>query len=189
MKTWIISDTHFGHQNMISYCGRPANFDEIIIKNLKEKIPWQTDDVLIHLGDFCIGKDEKWHKEFFDSIPKSVKKVLVLGNHDKKSKTWYLRNGWDFVCDSFSTHHEGKYITFSHIPIVGIQNINVHGHFHNNLPRLLQRKFISEIEEKRNEQGFGLKNYNPKLHKLFALEDRKYRPILLEDLLTYLEKK
>lgn len=174
-RTWIITDTHFGHDKMVEYCGRPKNHSDLILKNLAMI---QTGDILIHLGDFCIGNDELWHKLFFEELS-GVRKILVKGNHDRKSNNWYLTHGWDFVCDKFSDHFFGNYITFSHIPINGIQNINIHGHFHNTLHRLLDKKFYPG-EEERNKEDFPLENYNPKLHRLITIENTNYKPILLE---------
>lgn len=181
-KIWIITDTHLGHDNIVKYCNRPENHSELILEGLS-KI--KEGDTIIHLGDFCIGKDAYWHKEFFDRIP-NTKRILILGNHDKKHKNWYLRNGWDFVCEQFSNNYFGKYITFSHIPIAenrfikDIENINIHGHYHNNLPRLLKKQFVVEGEKERNDKDFILEHYNPKLHRLLCIEDENYQPILLE---------
>lgn len=121
IKTWIITDTHFGHENIIKYCNRPSNFSELILNNL---FCIEDGDILIHLGDFCIGSDKYWNKVFFARLPK-ITSVLVRGNHDKKTDNWYLRNGWSFVCDSFCS----KGFIFSHRPIDEINNI--HGHQHN----------------------------------------------------------
>jgi calcineurin-like phosphoesterase family protein len=175
-KIWIITDTHLGHDNIIKYCNRPENHNELILEGLKAI---NKGDELIHLGDFCIGKDKEWHEKFVALLP-DVKKILILGNHDKQSKDWYLRNGWDFVCEQFSNNYYGKYITFSHIPIKGVQNINIHGHYHNNLPRLLAQNYVVEGEKERNDRDFALVNYNPKLHKLLCIEDENYKPVLLE---------
>ena len=175
MKTWLITDTHFNHKNMIDYCGRPENFDDLIWKGLWE-LP--DDSILIHLGDICIGGDKEVHEKI-KLLP--YKKILVKGNHDKKSNTWYLQNGWDFVCDSLSDNYFGRYITFSHIPIAGIQNLNIHGHFHNHLFRLQQGNWIVEGEEERNKEVLKILTNN---HKLLAIENTKYKPVLLETLLT-----
>jgi calcineurin-like phosphoesterase family protein len=181
MKYWIITDTHFGHQKMEEYCGRPANFTELILDTGLKQL--QSGDVIIHLGDFCIGNDEMWHEDWNNRLRDGVKKILVRGNHDKKSDTWYYNHGWDSVVDNFSIYYLGRYITFSHIPIKGIQNINIHGHFHNNLHRLLEGKYVVDGEKKRNDKDFPLELYDKNIYKLLAIEDTNYKPVLLEHLL------
>lgn len=174
IKIWIITDTHFGHAAMVPYCGRPIDFGEKILKNLNVVGP---DDILIHLGDFCIGNDLIWHQMFMERV--KGKKWLVRGNHDHKSNSWYLANGWDFVGDKFLNKFFGKNILFSHAPTkdVGLFDINLHGHFHNSLHRLLEGKFIVDGEKERNE--VDLAALTPK-HKLLAIENTNYQPVLLD---------
>lgn len=164
MSIWIISDTHFGHRKLEELAGRPANFEEKIFQKLK-KI--KKGDTVIHLGDFCIGSDVEWHEKWNTAL-KDVKRILVKGNHDRKSNHWYYDHGWDFVCDQMSDHFFKRYVTLSHKPILGIQNINIHGHLHTNDHR---------VDEETK------KHYNPNLHKLIALESNGYTPVLIEHIL------
>jgi len=97
-KIFIIGDTHFFHKNIIKYCHRPKNFEEITSRNLFKMLT--PDDVLIHLGDVALGDILSAHNKYIK--PLYCKKWLVLGNHDTKPKSWYLNNGWDFVADSFT---------------------------------------------------------------------------------------
>ena len=128
MNYWIITDTHFGHTKMQEYCGRPKEFENKIIKNTLSAC--KPGDVLIHLGDICIGDDEKWHNLFTRHI--SAKRWLIRGNHDKKSSGWYMSHGWDCVADELLLDIFGKRILFSHRPAtIGIFNLNIHGHHHN----------------------------------------------------------
>jgi len=91
-------------------------------------------DVLIHLGDICIGNDEEIHKAIASL---QCKKILVRGNHDGKSIGWYTEHGWDFVCDSFELIYHGHYLFFSHRPTAPMGHFthNIHGHTHGNLHR------------------------------------------------------
>lgn len=123
---FIISDSHFGHHNMVEWALRPEDFNEKIWKGLKT-IP--EDAVLIHCGDVTMGADKNTHdrlKEF------KFKKWLIRGNHDKHSITWYLRNGWDFVGDELVLDIFGKKILFTHLPLPKREGIskNIHGHLH-----------------------------------------------------------
>jgi len=171
MKIWLITDTHFGHDKMEIYCDRPKDFSKRIVKGLEVVEP---NDILIHLGDFCIGNDEVWHRQFHQEI--AGKHWLVKGNHDNKSNSWYLRNGWDWVGAKFQDKFFGKNILFSHTPqmedkqiesglwISGSFDLNIHGHYHNNNHRSKDEQV--EITKK---------------HKLLAMEFTNYQPVLLEN--------
>lgn len=119
-------------------------------------------DILIHLGDICIGDDIPTHQRI-SLIP--CRKVLVMGNHDSKSWSWYMEHGWDFVCDSFRLKYAGKIIHFSHKPEPwdGVWEINVHGHLHN-------------LGHRDNEFK-DLKQW----HRLYSPELMGYKPIELAD--------
>lgn len=128
MKMYITADTHYNHQQVIVYCKRPELYEELLFKNMQFL---KSSDCLIHLGDFCLGKESLMHEKYLQ--PLKCRKILVLGNHDSKSFSWYMEHGWDFVCDSFRLKYCGKQILFSHAPQMwdGVWEINVHGHFHN----------------------------------------------------------
>lgn len=133
MTLYVISDTHFGHNKMHDYCGRPVGFEETILSNISHTC--RLDDVLIHLGDVCIYKDEYWHEKLMDA--RDCKKWLIKGNHDRKSNTWYLEHGWDFVADEIKFDMFGKILLLSHAPVLDRTDfdINIHGHLHNTLDR------------------------------------------------------
>jgi calcineurin-like phosphoesterase family protein len=179
MKIYLIADTHFNHKNMVQYCGRPENFTELIGKHLLE-VGFTEEDILIHLGDVCIGGDQLIHDLYIK--PLRCKKWLLKGNHEHKSDTWYLRNGWDFVGDKLVKTIFTKTILFSHCPTKSCDwfDLNIHGHFHNNLHRLQEGRFVVEGEKERNE--IDMANLTEK-HKLFAIEETDYRPVLLETFL------
>lgn len=56
-ETYFTSDTHFGHRNIIRYCGRPFNssdhMDAELIRRWNEVVG--DDDVIYHLGDFTLA--------------------------------------------------------------------------------------------------------------------------------------
>lgn len=163
MKTWIITDTHFGHRKLEELCHRPKEFEKLIFKNLKQV---GMTDTIIHLGDFCIGNDKEWHDKWRMALP-GCQRILIKGNHDKKSNSWYRDNGWDFVCERVDDHFFGKYVTLSHEPIEGIQNLNIHGHTHGNAHR--------------DEEHLHFYSSN---HQELALEKNGYKPMLIEHLLA-----
>ena len=131
---WVVSDTHFNHENIIRYCGRPfANAEEM---NLSLIDKWNSvvkpHDIVYHLGDVYIGKPDKVR----GILPLLVgRKRLILGNHDN-------------IADGILHKHFEKIlvwrqfkdfgVTLSHIPLhEGSLNdrfpINVHGHIHEKL--------------------------------------------------------
>jgi calcineurin-like phosphoesterase family protein len=151
---------------MIAYCGRPEDYNERLWNSLKII---NDDDILIHTGDICIGKDSYVHNKLQEF---KFRKILVKGNHDRKTNTWYLNNGWDFVCEEFKDTLFGKNILFSHKPRPwdGEYDINIHGHFHNS-------------DYRRNDpELFKIVNG---YHKLFALEYNDYKPIKLDKFIQY----
>ena len=157
MKIWIISDTHFNHANIIEFCKRPENHESLLYSSL---IRIKKEDCLIHLGDVCLGNDLVVHNNIA-TLP--CRKILVKGNHDGKSWSWYMEHGWDFVCDAFRLNYCGKIIMFSHIPQAwdGVWDINVHGHLHN----------IGRAKEIKHEMR--------KWHRLYAPEHFNYQPVEL----------
>lgn len=82
MRNFLVSDTHFGHSNVIKYCNRPfanvAEMNETMISNWNSVI--QHDDHVYFLGDFGIGSPEYLHR-----VMQRLKgKIhLIKGNHDK----------------------------------------------------------------------------------------------------------
>ncbi len=130
MKVFVISDTHFGHKNIIDYCNRPfkstEEMDEALIKNWNETV--SNDDVVIHLGDFGLGK-----KEYIASIAKRLngKKILIMGNHDNWSEQTYRDMGFHTV-SRFPILYADFYL-MSHAPIQMPQLTcykNIYGHVH-----------------------------------------------------------
>jgi len=59
---YYISDTHFGHANIIGFDKRPfqntLEMEEKIIENWNKRVT--KDDVVYILGDFCWGTEKEW---------------------------------------------------------------------------------------------------------------------------------
>lgn len=80
MTTWLTSDTHFWHANVIKYCNRPfadANeMNEKLILNWNEVV--QPGDRVIHLGDFSLAA-----RAVETVVPRLNGNIeLIMGNHD-----------------------------------------------------------------------------------------------------------
>lgn len=81
---WFTSDPHWGHFNVIKYCNRPflsvQEMHQRLIQEWNSRVSTQ-DDVYV-LGDWCMNP--KWYFTF--KLLNFKHLVLVLGNHDSKSK-------------------------------------------------------------------------------------------------------
>jgi calcineurin-like phosphoesterase family protein len=88
-RIYFISDTHFGHANILNFTDRGVRFssiedhDQSIIDNINEIVGRK--DYLYHLGDFCWESTAKKQtilaKEVLGKI-KCKNIHLILGNHD-----------------------------------------------------------------------------------------------------------
>lgn len=136
---WLISDTHFGHANMLKFKradGSPLRrfasvdqMDECLCDM------WQTvvkpQDKIYHLGDVCMGKRSQaiWRVKGLNGH-----KRLVLGNHDDLPTKHYLDAGFDKL---YSSRRLGGYL-LSHMPLLLTDDPRIkgciHGHLHANLP-------------------------------------------------------
>jgi len=132
MNYWLISDTHFHHTRLEQWGMRAGDWQERLWAGLS-RVP--AEDALIHLGDVSIGHDDEVHTRII-ALP-AKRKVLVLGNHCKRSKSWYFDKGWSFVCDGFEMNLLGERILFSHRPQQPDERftLNIHGHTHGNSHR------------------------------------------------------
>ena len=112
---YFISDTHFGHNNIIKHCERPFDnvhiMDQIIFDNINEVVG--TDDTLYILGDFCFkGKEpiEYRSRIFCQDVH------LILGNHDRRNDYNDHLHGFSSVQDVKEIIHCNQRIYLSHYP-------------------------------------------------------------------------
>ena len=98
MYTWIWSDLHLNHLNVIEYESRPFETTEImdsfLLNQWKQTV--KKKETIINLGDVSF----KLSKEKLSPIIRSMPgyKVLILGNHDrKKSVQWWEDVGFNEV--------------------------------------------------------------------------------------------
>lgn len=156
-KYWVVADTHFGHNRLREYCGRPEGFEERILRGLARV---RENDVLIHLGDFCIGDDIGWHLQFMGRV--AGKRWLLKGNHDRKSDTWYLAHGWDMVAESVTLRRFGSIVVLSHKPLNDNGfDINIHGHFHNSPNPARHKEDLVRVTAEKHWLVFMEHNYVP----------------------------
>ncbi len=164
MRIFIISDTHFGHKALAAeYLSRPDNFTSKTIENWTKLV--KQNDIIIHLGDVVVGGPKTW-EETVSILP--GRKILVTGNHDQKTFSWYMANGFEFCCTCFMWNLFGFDIAFSHEPIfTGKFDLNIHGHLH------LERHREIKTDSR---------------HYLFSLEKTVYQPLLLDTIVKEWKK-
>lgn len=167
MKFFIISDTHFNHAKIATYCDRPENFTEIVLKRWNERVT--PKDTVIHLGDVAIGP-----REHIEGQIRSLngRKILVRGNHDLHgSLSWWCDRGFDFACDAMTfrnvllTHHPSD-VKFG-------CELNVHGHLHNVWDGFRKERIVAT-----NKLNFPWQ-------RLFALEYTNYCPIEFNEFISH----
>lgn len=144
VKTFVIADTHFGHENIIKLANRPfANakeMDDVLIDNWNSVVGHT--DVVFFLGDFAWKNPE----EYFNRL--RGYKVLVVGNHDKNS----INLPWDNKHQRLSFDGGGSFkrkLVLDHYPIMDWDgryrgSIHLHGHTHKHMePKLWNRRCVS----------------------------------------------
>lgn len=130
MRYFLVSDTHLNHDNIATYCDRPSNFTDLIIKRWNERVTWE--DTVIHLGDVAIGPRSTVEHQIRSL---AGKKILIRGNHDRNGSCgWWQDHGFDFCCDAMMfrnwwlTHEPAQNLPWTQDErCLG----NIHGHLHN----------------------------------------------------------
>jgi len=131
MKTFFISDPHFGHYNIIEYQQRPfqttEEMDAVLIENWNQVVT--PDDHVFLLGDVSLHPPEKTHR-ILSQLNGII--TLVLGNHDnraemEKTDRFDVVSPYPILYDNF--------FLLSHEPVFVNEQCpfcNVHGHTHAN---------------------------------------------------------
>ncbi len=136
---WLIGDTHFGHERILSFVkdGKPIrpfenveHMNESLIENWNSVV--RDNDRVYHLGDVTMH-------------PKNIqlcsrlkgKKILIKGNHDIGPIEEYLKYFED-IRGAHVLHDVG--IVLTHIPVHPFEfrdsarwQGNIHGHLHSNI--------------------------------------------------------
>jgi calcineurin-like phosphoesterase family protein len=102
MTTWFTSDQHYGHRNIITYCGRPfvlpgrepslAMMHDTLDQRWNLRV--KDEDEVYVVGDFSFGP--------LAVVASRLKRLngrkhLVRGNHDRHSNAAFRRAGFETV--------------------------------------------------------------------------------------------
>ena len=129
-RRFFIADTHFGSDDIIRYENRPfdssAEMDKTLINNWNKAV--DNGDTVFVLGDFCESDDEKRILSKLNGT-----KILIRGNHDFGTSSFYRKAGFEDVYD-MPVLYDGFFM-LSHQPLYVNSNMpyaNIFGHVHNN---------------------------------------------------------
>ena len=175
--TWLISDTHFGHENCCTKfkCadGSPLRpfasaeeMDEELVKRWNDRV--RPNDKVYHLGDVVIAKR---HLATLERL--NGDKVLIKGNHDIFKLEDYTRHFRDI-----RGYHVLNGMILSHIPVHPSNlyrfGTNIHGHLHDNRVMKtvygMSENFESTVAEVIDPQYFSV-----------CVEQTGFAPISLEE--------
>lgn len=126
---FFVSDTHFGHQNILEY--EPVNRPFSSLYEMHEKMieNWNAvvrdEDTVWHLGDVALGRENL-------EICKRLrgKKKLVMGNHDRYDILEY----GNYFEEIYGVASFKMKTILTHVPVTDKQfyrySANIHGHLH-----------------------------------------------------------
>lgn len=139
MKTWITSDLHFGHKNIMSFCPETrarfrsdvAYMNSAMVEEWNAKV--EPGDLVYILGDvaFMSGSDagKTMHRLNGD-------KILVEGNHDRKTlMDATFRSAFKEVHKYLDINYDCHKCVMFHYPIAEWDQmhrgaLHFHGHLH-----------------------------------------------------------
>lgn len=111
---YFTSDTHFGHKNIIEYCGRPfktvEEMNQTMIDNWNALV--KPEDTIYHIGDVSFMKQEESYKVVHQL---NGHKILIRGNHDRGIGAMKAM-GFDEVYDQLQIEINGETLWLAHHP-------------------------------------------------------------------------
>jgi calcineurin-like phosphoesterase family protein len=139
MKTWITSDLHFGHKNIMTFCpvtrerfrNDVSYMTEAMIEEWNARV--EPIDTVYILGDvaFMSGFDAS-----LVMMRLNGRKILVEGNHDRKTlMDVNFRKQFAEVHQYLQINYDGHRIAMFHYPIAEWDQmhrgaLHFHGHLH-----------------------------------------------------------
>ena len=175
--TFLVSDTHFGHEKTCTVFKRAdgsplrpfssaEEMDEEMIKRWNDRV--RPKDKVYHLGDVVINR------KFLSVLGRlNGDKVLIRGNHD----IFKLEDYTPYFRDIRGCHVMNGMI-FTHIPLheesLGRFGTNIHGHLHAN--RVMK---IKGVDRKTGELEYS-DQVDPRYFNV-SVEQIDFAPISLEE--------
>lgn len=177
MSIWFISDTHFGHKNIIKYSNRPyvsvEEMNESLIQNWNKCVK-PTDDIY-HLGDFAFLNQASLEENVLENLDGNIH--LILGNHDQeisRRKDELVDLGYFYSIQRYTEikYNKKLFCLFHYGQRVWNQShrgsIHLYGHSHGTLP---PHGLSVDV-------GVDCKEITD-----------EYRPIHIDEIMTYMSKR
>ena len=179
---YFTSDLHFGHQNVISLCGRPFNdleeMTNILVENFNKVV--HKDDIVYILGDLSFRISSEKAEQIISML--KGRKILVIGNHDKQYNPYLFEE----LCSYKEIHYNKQRICLMHYPMLEWKNsrhgsIHLHGHIH------------SKTNQHYDIAGFAGKNYNIDNKELgirrydVGVDANDFKPVSIKHILEFME--
>lgn len=145
-NTWITSDLHLYHKNIIVYCGR--QHDNEYDMNAAIMSTWNdavaSDDNVILVGDLSAGVMGRYDELAALIGQLKGRKTLVRGNHDHQTDAWYKSAGFESVTDWLlqdGVLYVHKPATSYNTDVIKLAEqlsprLIVHGHIHDDRPNI-----------------------------------------------------
>lgn len=182
-NVFFTSDTHFGHNNILTYTKRPfasiEEHDEALIDNWNSVV--SPDSTIYHLGDVMFTNEQR----AYDILSQlNGHKVLILGNHDKLfyNNISKAARMFEYICPQLSIRIGNQKVIMNHYPF-----LTYGGVFHN--PPAWQ--IFGHVHTTRN----GLVNKDtPRLANLFptqydvGVDNNYYKPLSFNQLSDIIKK-
>lgn len=141
---WVVSDTHFGHENIIRYCNRPfhdaKDMDECLIENWNSVV--KKGDYVYHLGDVFMesprtDQEHQYRERILHRLNGRI--TLILGNHDDVRYLSDTRRFHEILLWKPWNNDKSKTpFLMTHVPVhkdsimwEARDGFNLHGHTHN----------------------------------------------------------
>lgn len=188
---YFISDTHFDHTNIISFCGRPFEDTEamnyVLVRDWNNTV--KPEDTVYFLGDLTFGRGRRPHKFWLDKLNGNI--IFIKGSHDYEQREGEtgITVCTNLVTEEFPnvSFHDSLEIELDnqkfflvhdpdHVPSDWTGWV-IHGHHHNNYPT--EYPLIS-FSAKRVNVSVELIGYKPILATtiLQLMEDNTHGNIL-----------
>lgn len=141
MKTWVGSDFHWGHNNIMKFCPKTREHYKNDVSKMNEEMvrEWNNrvapEDLVYLVGDVAFLPAQKAAEYMLRC---NGRKILIAGNHDRKTvKDQVFRDCFESIHDYLEITFNGVLVVLCHYPFIEWNqmhrgSVNLHGHLHGN---------------------------------------------------------